>query len=58
MPIEPDYWCRRHVIKDPSDEIWIHYMSHELVGLSDDELETKYFADDPDLREAFGPIKE
>jgi len=58
MAIEPDYWCRRHVIKDPSDEIWIHYMSHELVGLSDEELEIKYFAEDPALREAFGPLKE
>jgi hypoxanthine phosphoribosyltransferase len=57
LPIVPDYWCRRHVIDDPSDEVWIHYMSHELVGLSDSELETYYFAEDPDLREAFGPIK-
>jgi hypothetical protein len=57
LPIVPDYWCRRHIIADPSDEVWIHYMSHELVGLSDSELETYYFADDPDLREAFGPIK-
>jgi hypothetical protein len=32
-------------------------MSHELVGLSESELESHYFSEDPDLREAFGPIK-
>jgi uncharacterized protein len=57
MPIAPDYWCRKMVIKDPADEIWIHYMSHELVGLSEDELEEHYYVEDPELREAFGPIK-
>jgi uncharacterized protein len=57
LPIVPDYWCRKHVLKDPSDEVWIHYMSHELVGLTEGELEEHYFAEDPSLREAFGPIK-
>ena len=57
LPIVPDYWCRKHILKDPSDEVWIHYMSHELVGLSESELESHYYPEDPDLREAFGPIK-
>jgi uncharacterized protein len=57
LSIAPDYWCRKHVIKDPADEIWIHYMSHELVGLTDEELEEHYYAEDPALREAFGPIQ-
>jgi uncharacterized protein len=57
LPIQPDYWCRKHVLKDPSDEVWIHYMSHELVGLTDEELESHYYSEDPGLREAFGPIK-
>lgn len=57
LPIVPDYYCRKRVIKDPADEVWIHYMSHELVGLTDEELEAHYYAEDPDLREAFGPIK-
>jgi hypothetical protein len=57
MAIVPDYWCRKHVIENPADEVWIHYMSHELVGLTETELETHYFSADPELREAFGPIK-
>ena len=56
LPIAPDYWCRKHVIKSPDDEIWIHYMSHELVGLSEPELEEYYYKQDPELRQAFGPI--
>ena len=57
-PIQPDYWCRRHVIEKAEDEIWIHYMSHELVGLSDEELEAYYFKDDPELREVFKVLKQ
>ena len=28
-------------------------MSHELIGLSQQELEEHYFKDDPELREVF-----
>jgi hypoxanthine phosphoribosyltransferase len=56
LPIVPDYWCRKQVLKDPSDETWIHYMSHELVGLSEEELQEHYYSEDPELREAFAPI--
>ena len=50
LPIQPDYWCRRHEIRDPKDNLWIHYMSHELVGLSEKELEDYYYSEDPELR--------
>ena len=30
-------------------------MSHELVGLSKDELEEYYYKDDPELRDVLGP---
>ena len=33
------------------EEIWIHYSSHELIGLAKEELEKHYYADDPALRE-------
>lgn len=46
LPIQPDYWCRRHVIDDPEDDNWIHYLSHELVGLTDDEIAKHYGSDD------------
>ena len=42
LPIQPDYYCRKHEIASAEDDIWIHYMSHELVGLSEEEIERKY----------------
>ena len=49
LPIRPDYYCRKHVIESPQEDIWIHYMSHELVGLTKEEKERYYYASDPDL---------
>ena len=56
QPIQPDYWCRRFDITKPEEDRWIHYLSHELVGLSKAELEEYYYKDDPDLREILDPI--
>jgi uncharacterized protein len=42
LPIHPDYWCRRHVIDSPDQDNWIHYLSHELVGLEADEIAEHY----------------
>jgi hypoxanthine phosphoribosyltransferase len=52
LPIQPDYWCRRHDLSVKDEDLWIHYMSHELVGLSADELEQYYYTQDSRLREA------
>ncbi|MFP4365089.1 MAG: phosphoribosyltransferase [Spirochaetia bacterium] len=52
LPIQPDYYCRKMVVNKPQDDVWIHYMSHELTGLTKDELEHYYFSEDPELREA------
>jgi len=57
LPIQPDYWCRKHQIGTPDGDKWIHYMSHELVGLTREELETHYYKDDPDLRKILDTIK-
>ncbi len=51
LPIRPDYYCRKHYIKKPEDEIWIHYTSHELYGLTKEELEKHYFSTDDELME-------
>lgn len=51
LPIQPDYWCRKLNISDSDSDCWIHYMSHELIGLTEDELEKYYFKQDPELRE-------
>lgn len=57
LSIRPDYWCRLHEIKTPADEKWIHYMSHELVGLTDEELRTHYYPEDPDLQQILSVLK-
>jgi hypoxanthine phosphoribosyltransferase len=49
---QPDYYCRKHTILKPEDDRWIHYMSHELVGLTKEELEEHYFSKDPELKTA------
>ncbi len=53
LPIQPDYWCRKFEINNPEEDRWIHYMSHELIGLSEEELENNYYNQDPELREVF-----
>lgn len=54
-PIQPDYWCRKFEITKPEENCWIHYLSHELVGLTNEELEKYYYADDPELKNILGP---
>jgi len=54
--ILPDYWCRKHVIERPEEDFWIHYLSHELQGLTDQEREEYYLKHDEGLREAFGTL--
>ncbi|MCF7929556.1 MAG: phosphoribosyltransferase [Spirochaetales bacterium] len=49
LPIQPDYYCRKHTISTPDDDIWIHYMSHEIVGLSEEEIRSQYSDIDEDV---------
>ncbi|MBN2651744.1 MAG: phosphoribosyltransferase [Spirochaetales bacterium] len=58
LPIQPDYYCRKHVIENSTDEIWIHYLSHELVGLTQDELEKNYYSEDNELRNCLDILTE
>lgn len=55
--IEPDYYCRKISIDRPDQDRWIHYMSHELVGLTAAELEEYYYKDDPELRSVLSVLK-
>lgn len=55
-PIQPDYWCRRFVIERPEQNPWINYDSHELVGLTKEELEEHFYKPYPQLREILEPI--
>jgi len=50
LEIQPDYFCRKHIVSSPEQDIWIHYTSHELEGLTQDEREKYYYNDDPELK--------
>jgi len=51
--IQPDYWCNKYTINSEDEDLWIHYLSHELIGLSPDEVQTHFLENNPDLAEAF-----
>jgi len=51
LVIQPDYWCRKHDRSNNTEDLWIHYSSHELIGLTKEELEEHYYKDDPELRD-------
>jgi hypoxanthine phosphoribosyltransferase len=42
LPIQPDYYCRKHVLESEADETWIHYMNHEFIGLTSEEIDQQY----------------
>lgn len=45
LPIQPDYYCRKHEITSPANDQWIHYLSHELVGLEPHEIDANFTSD-------------
>ncbi|MGL1894240.1 MAG: phosphoribosyltransferase [Spirochaetaceae bacterium] len=51
LPIQPDYYCNKHIVTANSDNPWIHYMSHELVGLTREEFEENYVKHDKSLED-------
>ena len=54
LPIQPDYWCRKHILKKPEDSKWIHYTCHEFIGLTHDEVDEVYT--DPEVRDILHSI--
>lgn len=56
LPVQPDYWCRKHVLERPEDEQWIHYTCHEFIGLTHDEIDQVYT--DPEVRTILHTILE
>ncbi|MCG8452451.1 MAG: phosphoribosyltransferase [Spirochaetales bacterium] len=53
LPIHPDYWARKLVVDHPEQDDWLHYLSHELEGLTDEEIQEHYVSQDPELVEVF-----
>ena len=54
LSIQPDYWCRKHILKKPEDSKWIHYTCHEFIGLTHDEVDEVYT--DPEVRDILHSI--
>lgn len=50
-PYQPDYWCCKHELSVHDEDMWIHYMSHELVGLTKEQIEEYYTKRNPDLKD-------
>jgi hypoxanthine phosphoribosyltransferase len=57
LPVQPDYWCRKHELSVNDEDSWIHYMSHELVGLSPGELEEHYYKRDRELQDVLSVLE-
>jgi len=58
LPIQPDYWCRKHEVSINDESMWIHYLSHELQGLSEEEISQYYSSQDPDVGKVLRVINE
>jgi hypoxanthine phosphoribosyltransferase len=55
-PFQPDYWCIKHEVSVNDESLWLHYMSHELMGLTKRELEEFYYKRDAGLKAAMDVI--
>lgn len=55
LAIQPDYYCQKIVVENENDEKWLHYMSHEMDGLTESEVD-KYYSDDPEVVEILKKI--
>ncbi|MBQ7612052.1 MAG: phosphoribosyltransferase [Spirochaetaceae bacterium] len=52
----PDYYCNVYNIHSEQENLWIHYLSHELFGLTDEEFRKHYLEDYPELKSIFEGI--
>ncbi len=58
LPVHPDFYCRYHEYKSPDDEVWIHYLSHELEGFSTRDFSTYFDNSDEELASALHLLEE
>ncbi len=57
LPIVPDFYCRKHLLPDREHDLWIHYLSHELIGLSPEERELHYVRNDPEMADVMSVFR-
>jgi hypoxanthine phosphoribosyltransferase len=55
--IQPDFFCRKHVVSSPEEDFWIYYLSHELKSLTEAELAEHYIKSDDSLKAALDIFK-
>lgn len=56
LPIQPDYWCRKFTLPNRQDDNWLHYLTHELAGLTIEEREKYYYSEDTELKKILEPL--
>ena len=56
LPVQPDYYCRKHVLNSENDERWIHYNCHEFLGLSAKEIDEQFT--DPEVRAILHEVRQ
>ena len=50
LEFHPDYYARQFEIFSEADDVWIHYLSHELEGLTREEFRREYSSRYPELK--------
>jgi len=49
LSITPDYYCFKHMIETPDKNNWVHYLSHELLGLTQEDIDN-YYSEDKEVK--------
>lgn len=49
----PDYFCNKYEINSKAENIWVHYLGHELIGLTQSEFLENYLKKYPTLEKIF-----
>jgi hypoxanthine phosphoribosyltransferase len=55
--IVPDFFCRKLTVNAPEDDVWIHYLTHELQNLTNEELKNCDFKEDETMLQALELLK-
>lgn len=58
LSLTPDYYAKSHFIEKPEDDIWIHYLSHEIAGLGSKDLEEFFPGADDEVKMVLNILKD
>jgi hypothetical protein len=57
-PVTPDFYAQVHTIDRPEDDIWIHYLSHEIIGFTRKNLFDFFPTADEEVKRALSVLKD